>query len=107
MKDIKRPSFMSDKKAHYKDPWCEVFTDAFGGMTTKVVKYYANDCTAAGARFMVSAVSPATGPLGDLGDEYCANVFKGDLLLVQGRDATDDEKREWLHLRTMSKEVVW
>lgn len=106
-KDLKRPSWMTDKKAHYDDPWCQVFIDIFGGMTTTVLKYYANDCTKVGARFFVRAVSSATGELGDLGDEYCANVFKSDLVMVHGRPATDDEKREWLHFRSMAQEVVW
>lgn len=106
-KTTKRPSWMTDKKAHWDDPWCQVFTDVFGGLTTQVVKYYSNNCTAAGARFMVKAVSPATGDLGDMGDEYCANVFKGDLVMVLGEPATDEQKREWLHLRSMANEVVW
>lgn len=106
-KGLKKPSFMVDKKAHWDAPWCEVFTNMFGGTKTSVVKYYANDCTQAGARFMVKAVSPATGASGDLGDEYCANVFKGDLVTVLGEPATDDQKREWLHLRSMAKEIAW
>ena len=107
LKTVKRPPWMTDKKAHWEDPWCEVYANVFGGTTTQVVRYYANDCTAMGARFMIRAVSPATGAGGDMGDEYCANVFKGDLVKVHGRDATDEEKRVWLHLRSMAKEVTF
>ena len=104
---LTKPSWMTDKTAHHDAPWCQVFTDVFGGMTTSVVKYYANDCTKAGARFMVKAVSPATGASGDMGDEYCANVFKGDLVMVLGEPATDEQKREWIHLGAMAKDVRW
>lgn len=106
-KALKKPSWMTDKKTHLDTPWSEsVVQGVMGGdLSHQVIKYYVNDCTQAGARFMTRAWSAGTHGGFDMGDVYCSQVFLGELELVLGEPATDEQKREWLHLRTMSKEL--
>ena len=76
-------SWVTDKKMHLDDPWFEVDTANFmeqgNTLHTQVIKNYQIDMTQQYARFMVRA----DGGMGiDIGDEYCANVMRGELVKV-------------------------
>lgn len=104
--DIKKMSIFTNRKMRNLDTepaWIKVNDDsAFGGTTYEVMKNNQADTLAEYATCMVKAVSPYTGDFGDMGDTYWAQVYEGDLVLVDGREPTDVEMREWLHLKSMA-----
>ena len=104
--DIKKMSIFTNRKMRNLDTepaWIKVSDQtAFGGTTYEVMKNNQADTLKQYATCMLRAVSPMTGALGDMGDTYWAQVYMGNLELVDGREPTDIEIREWLHLKSMS-----
>lgn len=103
--DIKKMTIFTNRKMRNLDTepaWIKVWDmTAFGGTSYEVMKNNQADTTAEYATCMVKAVSPYTGDFGDMGDTYWAQVYKGELIEVDGRTPTDVEAREWLHLKSM------
>ncbi len=73
-------------------------TTAFGGTTYEVMKNNQADTLKEYATCMLRAVSAYTGPMGDMGDTYWAQVYHGKLVQVDGREPTPDELLEWASL---------
>jgi hypothetical protein len=106
-------SWVTDKKMHWEDPWFEVETENFmqhgNTLHTQVIKNYKLDMTAQYATFMVHAFSDMMGGEGmrDSGDEYVANVMRGELVKVLGREPTADESLEFASIRNRAVPSGW
>lgn len=103
--DIKKMSVFTNRKSRdlkTEPAWIEVSDTSFGGTTYKVIKNNQADTLAQYATCFLLAVSAYTGSMGDMGDTYWAQVYAGDLVKVDGREPTDIEAREWLHLKSMA-----
>lgn len=80
-------------------PWLKVRSQMFGGETiTSVLKNNQADTLKSGASAFCLVMSPATGPLGDLGDTYWTQVYAGQLIEVDGREPTLEEFEDWFEL---------
>ena len=95
-------SWITDKKMHWDDPWFEVAIENFmqpgNTLHTQVIKNYKLDMTAQYAAFMVHSFHDA-GYGRDTGDEYIANVMRGELVKVMGREPTPEEHLEYASIR--------
>jgi len=91
------------KKARPNDgtPYAEFTGFMFGGPANwKVLKKYANDDSKQYARWFMQVTTVATGPLGDMGDTYVADVLAGaELAQVEGREPTQEELDQITELR--------
>ena len=101
-------SWVTDKKMHMDDPWFVVETANFmqqgNTLRTEVIKNYKLDMTAQYATFMVRA----DGGMGvDIGDEYVANVMRGELVEVMGREPTAAEHLEFASIRNRAVPSGW
>lgn len=68
--------------------------------TTYVLKNNQEDTLSQYASAFCLVVTPATGPYGDMGDTYWEQIYaSGELVKVDGREPTDDERIEWASLR--------
>ena len=85
-------SWVTDKKMHWDSPWFAVEIENFiqvgNTLRTEVIKNYQIDMTQQYARFMVHSASDMTFGGRDSGDEYVANVMRGVLVEVMGREPT-------------------
>lgn len=104
-------SWVTDKKMHWDDPWFAVerpnFMQQGNMLRTEVIKNYQIDMTQQYARFMVHSTSDATGGGRDSGDEYVANVMRGELVEVMGRTPTADEMTEFASIRNRAVPSGW
>jgi hypothetical protein len=107
-------SWVTDKAMHWDEPWFEVATENFmqagNTLTTQVIKNYQLDMTQQYARFMVHSFSDATTygeSMRDSGDEYCANVMRGELVKVMGREPTAEEHLEYASIRNRAVPSGW
>jgi len=101
-------SWVTDKKMHLDDPWFVVETQNFmqhgNTLRTEVIKNYKLDMTAQYATFMVRS----DGGMGvDIGDEYIANVMRGELVEVMGRKPTPEEMTEYASIRNRAIPSGW
>jgi len=97
----KKMDVFTDRKVRRKNevPWLKVRSQMFGGETiTSVLKNNGADTLRSGASAFCLVVSPATGPLGDLGDTYWTQVYNGQLIEVDGREPTLEEFEDWFEL---------
>jgi hypothetical protein len=101
MSKKKKLDVFTNRKARDKDtPWIRVRSQMFGGETiTSVLKNNQADTLSSGASAFCVVVSPATGPLGDMGDTYWAQVYAGELIEVDGVEPTLDELEDWMELQ--------
>ncbi len=107
---ILKPSWIVDKKSHFDEPWCLSVRDLYGEkLFTEVVKNWQNDTTKQYARFMVKGWmgTRVESDGWDGGDEYCSNVYSGELVEVLGRVPTRDELNEWASLRQRAVPSGW
>ncbi len=107
-------SWVTDKKMHWDDPWFVVETANFmqpgNTLRTEVIKNYQIDMTQQYARFMVHAESPATTEgmtFRDSGDEYVANVMRGELVEVLGEKPTPEQMTEFASIRNRAIPSGW
>jgi len=101
-------SWVTDKKMHLEDPWFVVETQNFmqygNTLRTEVIKNYKLDMTAQYATFMVRA----DGGMGvDIGDEYIANVMRGELVEVLGEPPTPEQLTEFASIRNRAVPSGW
>lgn len=93
-------SWVTDKRMHWDDPWFVVetanFMEAGNTLRTEVIKNYKLDITEQYATFMVRA-DGGTGV--DIGDEYVANVMRGELVEVLGEKPTPEQLLEYASIR--------
>ncbi len=101
-------SWVTDKKMHLGDPWFVVETANFmeqgNTLRTEVIKNYQIDMTQQYARFMVRADGGAGV---DLGDEYVANVMRGELVEVLGEKPTAEQMTEFASIRNRAIPSGW
>jgi hypothetical protein len=107
-------SWVTDKKMHWDEPWFEVEIENFmqqgNTLHTQVIKNYKLDMTAQYAAFMVHSFSDATTggeAMRDSGDEYIANVMRGELVKVMGREPTAEEHLEFASIRNRAVPSGW
>ena len=100
---IKKMSIFTNRKARDilggEPAWITVTDSSFGGTRYEVMKNNQADTIKPFATCMLRAVSAYTGSMGDMGDTYWAQVYAGELELVDGREPTDDEFVEWATLK--------
>jgi len=99
---LKKMSIFTDRKMRNLDTqpaWITVEDVTFGGTTYEVMKNNQADTIKQYATCMVKAVSSYTGPHGDMGDTYWAQVYNGALIKVDGRTPTADERLEFSSLK--------
>ena len=101
-------TWVVDKKMHWDDPWFAVEIENFmqvgNTLRTEVIKSYHLDMTKQYARFMVHSSSGAGR---DSGDEYVANVMRGVLVEVMGREPTASEQTEFASIRNRAIPSGW
>ncbi len=99
-------SWVTDKKMHLNDPWFVVETANFmqqgNTLVTEVIKNYKLDMTEQYATFMVRADGGAGV---DIGDEYIANVMRGELVEVLGETPTPEQLTEFASIRNRAVPV--
>jgi len=104
-------SWVTDKAMHWNDPWFTVeianFMQPGNTLRTEVIKNYQLDMTKQYARFMVHSSSDMTGSGRDSGDEYVANVMRGTLVEVMGREPTPEEHTEFASIRNRAIPSGW
>lgn len=101
---IKKMSVFDSRKMRNLDTqpaWITVEDVTFGGTTYEVMKNNQADTIKQYATCMVKAVSSYTGPHGDMGDTYWAQIYAGALVKVDGREPTADERVEWATLKAL------
>ncbi len=110
-----KPSWVTDKKERFHDvPWFKVRGPVMYGetMNREVIKNWQNDTTKQYARFMVRAwlgdvESSDPHAQVDFGDEYCVNVYAGELIEVLGESPTQDQMNEFASLRNRAIPNDW
>lgn len=101
-------SWVTDKKMHLDKPWFVVETANFmepgNTLVTEVIKNYKLDMTEQHAAFMVRADGGAGV---DIGDEYVANVMRGELVKVLGETPTPEQLLEYASIRNRAVPPEW